>query len=110
MLSTFAFVTFAWIFFRSQDMMLALNYVSNIFTSIIENPHQLFHLPGGKTSFIYIIPLIIGDWYLRRDERKLSLIKNSYLRYFTYLIIIILVFWKLDLFSGGDIDFIYFQF
>jgi hypothetical protein len=110
MLSTFAFVTFAWIFFRIHDIRLASYFVSKIFTSFFDDPQQIFDLPGGKMSFIFIIPLVIGDWYLRRDERKLSLIKNIYLRYFTYFILITLVFWKLDLFSGEEIDFIYFQF
>ena len=102
MSTTFAFVTFAWIFFRADGMHFALGYIKQIGVSIIEHPGQFLLLPGGKMAFTYIIPLLIGDWYLRRDERVLK----------TNLIAQIIIFWFVVLYSFGDksVTFIYFQF
>jgi hypothetical protein len=52
-------------------------------------------------AFVYIIPLVLGDWYLRRDERKL---KISQL--FIYAIFLILLINGI----GEEKSFIYFVF
>ena len=107
MLSTFAFVTFAWIFFRTDDgIRSALGYIKLIGVSIIEHPGQLLMLPGGIMAFVYIIPLILGDWYLRRDERSLITSTNTIIRKFIYWVIIIIILSLI----GGKQSFIYFQF
>ncbi|MCB0695804.1 MAG: MBOAT family protein [Chitinophagaceae bacterium] len=108
MLSTFAFVTFAWIFFRASDMTLAVNYIKNIFVSIAGAPGQITSLPDGYEAVIYIVPLIIGDWWLRRNERQLRSFNNKYLRWAFYLVLmLILVYKSMDL---DNTTFIYFQF
>src|SRR5258706_594914 len=68
----FAFVSFAWIFFRSPDLTSAIHYIQKIFNSTIHQPNQFLAMPLGKSVFLYVIPLIIMDWQLRRDERKLK--------------------------------------
>lgn len=110
MATTFAFVSFAWIFFRAESMPIAVSYINQIGRSLIEYPQQLWMLPGGKTAFLYIIPLIVCDWYLRRDERKLKAFKNRKMNYLLYILLVFITFWKLNLCSGQKIDFIYFQF
>jgi D-alanyl-lipoteichoic acid acyltransferase DltB (MBOAT superfamily) len=105
MSTTFAFVTFAWIFFRADGMNIALGYIKQIGDSIIEHPGQFLMLPAGKMAFVYIIPLIVGDWYLRRDERKLRTI-SSVLNYIIYLFLAHLIFINFS----RDTNFIYFQF
>ncbi len=108
MSTTFVFVTFAWIFFRADGMSMALGFIQHIGDSIINHPGQLLSLPDGKMSFLYILPLVLGDWYLRRDERKLKKFPNSKLNIFIYAILIICL-----LFSSINNDnstFIYFQF
>jgi hypothetical protein len=110
MSSTFAFVTFAWIFFRTDDGILsALDYIKHIGLSIINNPGQFLLLPGGKMAFIYILPLVLGDWYLRRDERmlRISFSKPVY-RYIFYNSLVIIIILKFMLNQGSS--FIYFQF
>lgn len=110
MASTFSFVSFAWIFFRSNDgLRSAFDYIKHMVLSIIEQPAQLFSMPGGKMALIYIVPLIFGDWYLRRDERSLRIFSNKSLRVISYyfLILIIILFSVLN----QEINtFIYFQF
>lgn len=108
MLTTFIFVTFAWIFFRAKDMPLAVDYIKQMFVSFFNNPEQFTTLPEGYTTAVYIIPLILGDWWLRRDERKLKSFQNKYLRYVFYIILLFILIYKcMDLDKS---TFIYFQF
>lgn len=106
MVGTFAFVTFAWIFFRADSMSMALGYVGHIFTSIAAEPSQLLQLPGGKLALVYILPLLLADWWLRRDERHLKTVKNRLARYVLYFLIAALCLSML----GEKASFIYFQF
>jgi alginate O-acetyltransferase complex protein AlgI len=108
MSTTFAFVTFAWIFFRADGMHFALRYIKQIGVSFYNNPTMILHpyfILKWKMAFVYIIPLVIGDWYLRRDERCLTVTKN-FTRYFVYFILIAIT----ALSFGTKSSFIYFQF
>lgn len=104
MFTTFIFVSFAWIFFRADGIHFALGYIKQIGLSIIESPRNSLLLASGEMAFIYIFPLIIGDWYLRRDERRYQ---------FNHLAGICLSFlsilWLIKSF-GNNTSFIYFQF
>ncbi|MBS1625335.1 MAG: MBOAT family protein [Bacteroidetes bacterium] len=71
LITTFTFVTFAWIFFRAHSVGIAAGYIGRIVVSAIHDPGQFLHIPEGAFIFLYIIPLLIGDWWLRRDERSL---------------------------------------
>jgi hypothetical protein len=106
MLTTFTFVTIAWIFFRADGLRIALSYLRQIGASIIEHPGQFLSLPDGKMAFVYIIPLVLGDWYLRRNERVLKLNLNHKKRMAVYMIILLFIFTKF----GANQHFIYFQF
>lgn len=103
MTATFAFVSFAWIFFRTDTLHAAFDYIKHIGVSIANDPAQFLTLPRGKITLIYIVPLILGDWYLRRDERKLRQTK-----YIHYLIGAIVLFYLLQ--ADESSTFIYFQF
>jgi alginate O-acetyltransferase complex protein AlgI len=106
MATTFSFVTLAWIFFRAKSIGLALGYLKHIFGCLFNQPSQLFFLPGGKMIFLYIIPLILADWWLRRDERKLKPTNNMYINFISYSFLFYL---SISL-MGGNSTFIYFQF
>ncbi len=106
MSTTFAFVTFAWIFFRADGMRMALGFIQHIGDSIVNHPGQLLSLSGGKMSFLYILPLVFGDWFLRRDERVLQITPHKLARTIIYWILILLIFVSI----GGEKSFIYFQF
>ena len=56
-------------------------------------------------ALIYIIPLIVGDWYLRRDERSLKITNIYWESILTTLIVFLLAFN-----FSSDSSFIYFQF
>jgi alginate O-acetyltransferase complex protein AlgI len=106
MVATFGFVTFAWIFFRAHGMAQAIGYLKQIFVSIYQHPEQILSLPSGKGVFIYIIPIIVVDWWLRRNER---ILKRPVLRLFIYSLMTLTIIYYL--FSKDESSsFIYFQF
>ena len=115
MLTTFIFVTFAWIFFRAdgvkraEGLSIALGYIKKIAADTFQNPTQYLHLPTDIIALWYIIPLLLCDWWLRRDERNLRVASNKYIRYTIYIILVIAITrsWALNDESNS---FIYFQF
>lgn len=113
MTSTFLFVSFSWIFFRSQGIQAAFGYIKQMSMSLLNEPSIIFnpnYLLKWKMAFVYIAVLLIGDWYLRRDERNLKVTKNKKLNYLLYFLLSFICFYYLDFFSSKKIDFIYFQF
>ena len=106
-LTTFIFATFAFIFFRLTNLNESILFINKIITDSFNNPSQYKIIPESSKIFIFIIPLILLDWYLRRDERKLKVPSNKYIRYFTYLVLTLLIY---SFFGKSDTSFIYFQF
>ena len=106
MSTTFAFVTFAWVFFRADGMQMAVGYLKHIGASVIDQPIQL---PGGKSAILYIGPLVFGDWFLRKDERKFKTLKSDHARKLVYFLIAIFTMWCFFN-SDESASFIYFQF
>lgn len=108
MLGTFAYVTFAWIFFRSPDLSSSFEYLERLFTGIWTQPLSLLNSPVGKKSLLGIPVLILIDWWLRHDERRLRTIRNPYFRRFIYSIAILFII--IFLLVSEKQSFIYFQF
>ncbi|MFM7007339.1 MAG: MBOAT family O-acyltransferase [Flavobacteriales bacterium] len=101
MFGTFAFVTFAWIFFRADTLSHATGFIQGM----------VINWGKGmviKANYILLLTLIllISDWYLRRDERHLKVPKKRWLRYGIYLGLALSILLKMD----GEQSFIYFQF
>jgi D-alanyl-lipoteichoic acid acyltransferase DltB (MBOAT superfamily) len=100
MIFTFAFVTFAWIFFRSASLTQTLHYLQSV-------PKGLFTRPANLSFLVfYVIPFVLLEWHLRRDERVLLLAKNAVVRYLIYILLVFLLLYH----SGNNAEFIYFQF
>jgi D-alanyl-lipoteichoic acid acyltransferase DltB (MBOAT superfamily) len=106
-LLTFFFVTIAWVFFRASTLEIAIAYLRNIVNSIIQKPTQFLSFNSNLIIFVYIIPLLMLDWIVRRNERNLIFGKNPILRYFIYLMLFISI---LILGFKTDSSFIYFVF
>ncbi|MBS1603283.1 MAG: MBOAT family protein [Bacteroidetes bacterium] len=106
MASTFAFVTIAWIFFRADKISDALGYIGHMGKSIAASPGQFLTLPAGKSSLAYILPLVLGDWWLRKDERNLTIVSQPLIRRFVFWVAIIAIATKYN----ANRSFIYFQF
>lgn len=107
MITTFFAVTLAWIFFRADNVQEAFYYISRIFTNAKEQPSQLLHLEQGNSVFVYIIPLIIGDWLIRKDERVLKISNKKFVH---HLLLIFLIVFILVYSENQTAEFIYFQF
>lgn len=96
MLTTFFLVVFAWIFFRAENVGLAIDYISSL----------SINSPAYKTELLYPIVLIALEWTIRKNERR------PFARIPSFLVILglslaILFFRHQDL---GNVEFIYFQF
>jgi D-alanyl-lipoteichoic acid acyltransferase DltB (MBOAT superfamily) len=101
MLGTFTFVSFAWIFFRADTLPNAFGFIKGLFFNWGE-------LTALKPNYIlvYILILLLIDWYLRLDERSLRVPANRLLRYVIYMSMTFAILFKMD----GEQSFIYFQF
>ncbi len=106
MITTFVFVTVAWIFFRAEGVRQPLRFIKHALFSLYSQPSQLFQSINGLSAFFYIVPIILIDWFLRRDERNLRVFKfgNSLI----YVIMLIMVFFFMV--KSRETSFIYFQF
>jgi hypothetical protein len=113
MLSTFTFVTIAWVFFRAETLGDAVGYIFKAINDILLNPGQLFHKPiiQSASDFQVVLILILSmiilglDWTNRLNERRIfNNLKNKN-KFILYLITVIL----LICFSESE-SFIYFNF
>jgi len=113
MLWTFFLVVIGWIFFRSDTIWQALDYIRRIFrfnssffdfstfvdmTSALSTYTVLF-------SFISIVLLILIEWINRTESHGLSLSKSKG-RWPIYIVLCLLIY----ICKGGSSAFIYFQF
>lgn len=101
MLGTFAFVTFAWIFFRANTLTDATQFLHQLLTNL----PQITAIEG-KSILFWGALLLSLDWYLRHNERKLRVPTNRILRTGIYFVLALVVLLKL----GSHQSFIYFQF
>jgi D-alanyl-lipoteichoic acid acyltransferase DltB (MBOAT superfamily) len=110
-LATFTFTTFAWIFFRAENMDHAVSYLSGIFSNSLFTLPNLTLLEGVVPILVLILLFIILEWRGRESDYALREIGTNSTRTFrwsmyTLLIMTIDVFGK----NSAEIEFIYFQF
>lgn len=102
---TFSLTVFAWIFFRSESIGIALQYIAGIFKS------SLFTIPEIKPYSLYVLILlfIIIEWIGREDQYAIARVGLNWpkaLRWSFYYVIMFIIFY----FAGSEKQFIYFQF
>jgi len=101
MLVTFLFVTFAWIFFRADNLHIAVDYIKTIAVRVMRQPQELALSSDNMKYIILMLSMILIDWKFRANERELK--KMHYVVYVLLAIAIWLNF-------GKNNSFIYFQF
>ena len=108
-LTTFVIVTFAWIFFRSPTIGGAADYITQMVQDAVSNPGQFLKMPLGlKTMLLYIIPLLVIDWTIRRDTRDIKIFQYKVV---LNVIIVITAYYLLQqIILKENSSFIYFQF
>jgi alginate O-acetyltransferase complex protein AlgI len=97
---TFTYVTLAWVFFRAENIHKAIDYLARCGRGLTVNPSYKSFL------FIYVIPFVIIDWNLRRNERAPKVLSNPIARYSLYILSVLII----AAHSGSNATFIYFQF
>jgi D-alanyl-lipoteichoic acid acyltransferase DltB (MBOAT superfamily) len=111
MLTTFALITFAWIFFRATSMEEAVKVIYHCLKDLIQHPASILllfrelYLP----QIILLTIFITIEWFGRRNQYAIQsfLVNNNVaLRWSMYYAIIIAII----LSFGEKQDFIYFQF
>lgn len=109
---TFCLVVIGWILFRAEDMTQAIDYIIKLIdTSIFSVPNfRMIGMSFVKISYtiFFIVILQLIDWIQRKQDfgLEISNIKYRPVRWGIY-VAFILIF---TIFSGGQEEFIYFQF
>lgn len=108
-LLTFSLTVFAWIFFRTDNINHAFEYISEIFSdSLFSLPYFKDRLQAFNTILLVIVFIFI-EWKGRNGQYGIATIglkwKVAY-RYAFYYAIMFAIYW----FSGKEQQFIYFQF
>jgi alginate O-acetyltransferase complex protein AlgI len=103
-LLTFTLVCFGYLLFRADGMNAVVGYIKQIVESTIKNPAQFLLLPDGKMVFLYIIPLILGDLFFKKNIDFSSI--NKIFKYAFYILIGYLII----VFYNNKLNFIYFEF
>lgn len=105
---TFSIVTFSRIFFRSESITGAFEFINKIFTDF---SFEVYNHPMGYRMIDYYVLIAIFTLYeytIRRNEREPFKFKHKTVRFFAYAVVIFCML----LFYDDHIDrsFIYFQF
>jgi D-alanyl-lipoteichoic acid acyltransferase DltB (MBOAT superfamily) len=103
MIVTFILSSFAWIFFRAKNMEEAIGIIGSI-----GKGHGKIEQLSSAYPIAAVLIMILMEWQSRQSSIPFSHIKNKWIRYITYLIILFLIFMM-----GAFINprsFIYFQF
>ena len=107
-LMVFILVTLSWVFFRSETITDAFNYILRIF---VEFSFETYMHPKGYRMVDYFLLLggfVIYEYMIRKDERSPFKFKSGVVRFIVYTIVILVILLFYD--SGVDRSFIYFQF
>ncbi|WP_330444567.1 MBOAT family O-acyltransferase [Flavivirga abyssicola] len=110
---TFALTIFAWIFFRSENISIAFEYISRIFKKA--NFFNLSYLQLSNQSIkvllFYLTFFVAIDWFYRNKSHVFidtnHLIKDKIIKPFFYLITVLGIILSLNNMANS---FIYFQF
>ena len=105
MLITFGLTVIAWVFFRAENVSMAISYLSKIANI------SLFTIPEIRPTdlFVFLIIFIVVEWAGRRDLYAIERLWFKYpkpVRIVIYYTIAMLLF----LYGGSAQEFIYFQF
>ncbi len=105
MLATFGLTTFAWVFFRAENLTQAFSYIKGIFSPSLFSMPSL--LPPSLLALIAIFVFI--EWIGRREQFAIASIGLKWPVAFRWGFYYAIIFAIIQ-FSGNEQAFIYFQF
>ncbi len=98
---TYFFIMIAWVFFRSETIFDASNFLIGLFTRI--------SIPGTKRAgLLFVFLIIVFDWIIRYNERNILHAKNFRTRFLIYFLFLYLIFAHFKFIDLSN--FLYFQF
>jgi len=113
MVTTFCLTMLAWIFFRSETVSEALEYIGKIFSASLFRPVNIFAFVSGSSqlaiTFLLILFFLMVEWRGREQQYALARFGVNWykpVRWTMYYFLITAIF----LFTGKEHQFIYFQF
>ena len=101
-LITFGFTTLAWIFFRAENVAVAIDYIQRIFMMERFIPDVIRH----KRVLPLLLFFLMIEWFSRKSE-VVVVLKNK-LRYVFYVLFIVMILYYAS--ASEQTSFIYFQF
>lgn len=111
MMKTFTIITFAWIFFRANNLTHAKDYILEIFSGSMFEIPNFPNMLGAVEAIAFILLFVIIEWIGRNNQyaiEKIGFQWNRSIRFCLYYIFIGLIFYSS--LGKGEQDFIYFQF
>jgi len=111
MILTFGLTVFAWIFFRSENLGQAVNYILGIFSLSVFDIPKFDGIENSKTIIVLLIIFIITEWRGRENKyalERLKIIKSKTLRWIIYILVLLSIYFYGNF--GETVEFIYFQF
>jgi alginate O-acetyltransferase complex protein AlgI len=108
MLLTFFLTVLAWIFFRSDNVSHAIDYISQTFTKSLFIAPKFENILRYRITVLFTIIFFLIEWVGREHEYAIENMRKwpKFLRWSFYYCLIIVIF----LFAGANQTFIYFQF
>jgi len=107
--TTFILVSFAWIFFKVENLTQGWLVIKRIFSASLFSIPQVTPMSDLAITIFFIFVLVGFEWYQRDNEYALQFIGNNksrIVRWGTYYFILLLIF----SFGGNPGQFIYIQF
>lgn len=109
MITTFALVAFAWIFFRAENITHAFKYIGGIFSASLFEKAE-FANDGAAARFLLLAFLmLVVEWIARENKHGLETLALKWKRPFRWALYYALVI-AIMAYGGKDQQFIYFQF
>lgn len=103
--ATFSLTTFAWIFFRSENLSHAVGYLYKIFS----DPQFIITFPVPKFLYFFIALFICFEWMGRHQKYALEVFALKWSRSLRWVVYYLLIICIIS-FSGSNVQYIYFQF
>jgi D-alanyl-lipoteichoic acid acyltransferase DltB (MBOAT superfamily) len=106
---TFGLTVFAWIFFRSESVSQAFDFISSVCSSSLLEIPEFRYRTKASTILVLTAVFFLMEWIGRENDfaiQKFGFRWNSILRWLFYFILVFLIFY----FAGKEQVFIYFNF
>ena len=110
MFGTFLMVTLAWVFFRADNLGMAVDYLSGIFDASLFSSTNHATKAMSKSTCLNLIFFIVMEWFGRKDKYAIEKTGLNWYRFFRWLFYTYLIFSMLMFMEEGRTPFIYFQF